>query len=251
MNIIEKVNKTRYTLKEILEDEWDVSSIADLSDNEIQKIYSIPSSKNSNLALFGPASGCNFSLKHRKIPSHKLHIIYFNLPEIGRQNSKVTKAACEKLNNVYQSELINFEDSLFVLINDNISESLEKSFSELNIILQNTLQEKGLNEKIISEMKENNIQLENKHFRNIHLFNVNHLTNNVTKHRFVPKHIPIRDKDEINKILSKCNCTINQCPIILKTDIISKFIRLAPGDLCKITRKSSKCGTYPFYRVCK
>ena len=77
MNIVEKVNKTRYTLKEILEDEWDVSSIADLSDNEIHKIYSIPSSKNSNLALFGPASGCNFSLNHRKIQSHKLHIIYY------------------------------------------------------------------------------------------------------------------------------------------------------------------------------
>ena len=62
---------------------------------------------------------------------------------------------------------------------------------------------------------------------------------------------PIRNRKEIEKILYQCNCTINQCPIILKTDIISKFIRLAPGDLCKITRKSSKCGTYPFYRVCK
>ena len=91
MNIVEKVNKTRYTLKEILKEEWDTSTIADLSDTEIQKIYSIPSAKNSNLALFGPASGCNFTLKHLKIPSHKLHVIYFNLPEIGRQNSKVTK----------------------------------------------------------------------------------------------------------------------------------------------------------------
>ena len=31
MNIIQKVNSTRYTLKEILEEEWDVSSISDLS----------------------------------------------------------------------------------------------------------------------------------------------------------------------------------------------------------------------------
>ena len=76
MQIIEKVNKTRYTLKELLENEWDVSSIADLSDAEINKIYSISSSKNSNLALYGPASGCNFSVKHKHIPSHSLHIIY-------------------------------------------------------------------------------------------------------------------------------------------------------------------------------
>ena len=87
MNIIEKVNRSRYTLKEILQNEWDVSSIPNFSDQEIRKIYSIPSSKNSNLALFGPASGCNFSIKHKYIKSHRLHIIYFNLPEIGKQNS--------------------------------------------------------------------------------------------------------------------------------------------------------------------
>ena len=34
MNIIQKVNHTRYTLKKILEDEWDTSTIADLSDQE-------------------------------------------------------------------------------------------------------------------------------------------------------------------------------------------------------------------------
>ena len=83
------------------------------------------------------------------------------------KNSKVTKAACEKLNNLYQSELINFEDSLFVIINDTISESLEKSFTTLNMSLQNGLQETGLNEDIISEMEENNYPLENNHFRNV------------------------------------------------------------------------------------
>ena len=41
MNIVEKVNRTRYTLKELLKDEWNVSTIADLSDSEIEKIYSI------------------------------------------------------------------------------------------------------------------------------------------------------------------------------------------------------------------
>lgn len=251
MNIIEKVNKTRYTLKELLENEWDVSSIADLSDAEINKIYSIPSSKNSNLALYGPASGCNFSVKHKHIPSHSLHIIYFNLPEIGRQNSKVTKAACEKLNNLYQSELINLEDSLFIIINDKISESLEKSFTSLNVSLQNGLQEQELRKEIISEMEENEFPLEKKHFRNVHLFDINHFTNNITKHRLVPEHKSIRNKEEIKEILNKCNCNINQLPIISKTDSMAKMIRLASGDICKITRNSSKCGEYSFYRVCK
>ena len=251
MSIVEKVNKTRYTLKEILKDEWDTSSIPDLSDTEIQKIYSVPSAKNTNLALFGPASGCNFTLKHLKIPSHKLHVIYFNLPEIGRHNSKVTKAACDKLNNLYQSELIDFEDSIYVIINDNVSESLEKSFSELNVSLQNGFQERELDENIVAEMKENDCFLQNKHFRNVHVFDINHLTNDITKHRLVPKHFSIRDKKEIEEILVKCNASINQFPIISKTEIMAKLTRLAPGDICKIIRKSPKCGEYPFYRVCK
>ena len=62
---------------------------------------------------------------------------------------------------------------------------------------------------------------------------------------------PIRKSEDINKILELCNSSINQLPIILKDDIISKIIRLAPGDICKIIRKSSKSGDYPFYRVCK
>ena len=44
-------------LKEILQNEWDVSSIPNFSDQEIRKIYSIPSSKNSNLALFRKEPG--------------------------------------------------------------------------------------------------------------------------------------------------------------------------------------------------
>ena len=100
-------------------------------------------------------------------------------------------------------------------------------------------------------MKSNNFQLENKHFRNVHIFNINYLTNNLTKHRLVPVHEPIRKQEDIQNILSKCNCSIKQLPIISINDTMSKFIRLAPGDICKITRKSGKSGKYPFYRVCK
>ena len=56
---------------------------------------------------------------------------------------------------------------------------------------------------------------------------------------------------EIQGILEKCNCNLNQLPIILKNDIMSKMLRLSSGDICKITRSSDKCGEYPFYRVCK
>ena len=251
MNIIDKVTNSRITLKEILSGEWDTSSMPDLSNVEIEKIYNVPSSKNKSIASFGVASGCNFSLKHRSIEPYKLHIIYYNFPEVGKTSSKVTKSICEKLKTLYIGELISPYDSILVIINDNISESLESSFNGLNITLQNELEQIELEDNIIEQMKKNNYPLEKKHFRNATLIDINSLTNNLLKHRLVPEHKVIRNKKEINEILEKCNCKENQLPIILKNDKISKYLRLSPGDVCEITRKSIKVGQYPFYRICK
>tara|TARA_Y100000817_G_scaffold311357_1_gene303384 strand:- start:676 stop:1422 length:747 start_codon:yes stop_codon:yes gene_type:complete len=248
MNIIEKVNRSRYTLKQILSTEWDTSVIPELSNQEIEKIYSIQSASISPFP--GVATGCNFKLQHRFIPSHTLHIIYYNFPEVGRVSSKVTKAACDKLEDYYNSELVQPEDSLFVIINDVVSDSLEKSFDTLNIKLQNNFKQ-GISKEIVDEMEKNNFTLEKKHFRNVHLFGIDSFTNNLLDHRLVPKHTAIRSKEEIQKILDKCNCNTSQLPIILKNDIISKLIRLSHGDLCEIQRNSDKCGEYPFYRICK
>ena len=248
MNIIEKVNQTRYTLKEILSTEWDTGTITDYSNQEIEKMYSLPSSKDS---VLGIATGCNFTIPHRMIPSHKLHIIYYNFPEIGRLSSKIYKSCCDKIYNLYKGDLFNKEDSVFIIINEKITESLEKSINELNINLQNELKGSELDASIISEMKKNNFPLEKKHFSNVHMFNINGLTKNLLNHRLVPLHIPVRKITEIQNILDKSNCSINQLPIILKNDAIAKLIRLAPGDVCDIKRNSIKCGEYSFYRVCK
>jgi DNA-directed RNA polymerase subunit H (RpoH/RPB5) len=248
MNIIEKVNRTRYTLKELLENEWDVSKLSDLSIAEVEKMYNVPSSKNTGIASFGVASGCNFTIHHKKIPSHSLHVIYYNFPEIGRESSKVTKTAVDKIHNLYKSDVINKDDSILIIINDNVSETLETSFNDLNILLQT---ESDLEDIIVDEMEKNKIMLEKRHFRNVFIFNVDILTNNLLEHRLVPKQTAIREKQDIKKILEECNCSINQLPIILKNDTISKLIRLTPGDICRIERKSSTCGEYPFYRLCK
>mgnify|MGYP001280130803 CR=1 FL=1 len=251
MNIIDKVTNSRGTLKEILSGEWNTNTIPELSNIEIEKIYNIPSSKNKSIAQFGIASGCNFSLEHRFIKPYKLHIIYYNFPEIGRNSSKVTKSICDKLKSLYISELISPYDSIFVIINDNISPSLEESITELNINLQNDLESIELSDSIIQEMKENNFPLEKKHFRNITLLDINSITNNLLKHRLIPAHKAVRDKKSIKEILEKCNCTVNQLPIILKNDTVSKYLRLSPGDICEITRTSIKVGKVPFYRICR
>ena len=250
MNIVEKVTKTRFTLKEILSNEWDTSIMPEISNAEVEKMYTLPSSKNKQIAQFGVASACNFSLKHKSIPSYKLHVIYYNFPEIGKTSSKITKSSCDKIEALYSSEFISPHDSIIMIINDEISESLQTSFDSLNVRLHNYLEMSDLDEKVISEMKENKLQLEKKHFRTVTLFNVNNLTNNMMNHRLVPEQKPIRDKEEIKKVLEENNCNGNQLPIILKHDIISKYLRLSSGDLCMVTRKSIKTGQYQFYRIC-
>lgn len=250
MSILDKVNKTRYTLKSILNNEWDTSVMPELSNNEIEKLYTLPSSKNKQIAQFGIASACNFSLNHKYIPSYRIHVIYYNFPEIGKTSSKITKSSCDKIQSLYSNEMISPFDSVIVIVNDMISESLESSFDTLNIKLQNDLESIEFTDKIIDEMKKNNYPLEKKHFRNITIFDVNNLTNNIMKHRLVPEHTVIRDRSQIKEILEETNCNTKQLPIILKSDIMSKYLRITSGDICKIKRKSIKTGEYYFYRLC-
>lgn len=250
-NIIEKINNSRYVLKDILTTEWNVSVIQDYSNQEIESMYSVPSAKINSINSLGNASACNLSIPHKYIPSVNLHIIYFNFPEIGKLNSKITKSACDKISNLYKSEMIQPEDSIFVIINDIISESLKKSFETLNITLQNEIEDIPLSESIQTEMKQSKHILEKRHFRNVQLFNINSLTRNILQHSLTYKHEPIRSKTEINKILETCNCKKNQLPIISKTDPVAKLLRIVPGDIAKITRNSKKCGEYPYYRLCK
>ena len=120
----------------------------------------------------------------------------------------------------------------------------------LNVKLQNHLESQYLDESVISEMEKSNLTLSKKHFRTVTLFTINNLTNNVMEHRLVPEQTVIRDGDEIKKILDENNCNAKQLPIILKHDIISKYLRLSQGDICKAKRKSIKTGEYDFYRIC-
>lgn len=248
MIITEKVNRSRYTLKEILSDEWNTDTIANFSTQEIEQIYNTPS---ASLLNMGVASACNFSIVHKHVPSHKLHVIYYQFPEIGKTSSKVTKSVCDKIHILYKNGDINFEDSLLILLNEPVSESLENNFNSLNIELQNEYENIPLSDSILDEMKSSSYPLEKRHFRNVRVYDINLFANNILKHNLVPKHTVIRSSEKISKILETHNCKLNQLPIILKNDNISKILRMTPGDICSIERDSRKSGTYLFYRYCK
>ena len=248
---IRKINQSRYNLKKYLDKEWNISTIIDYSDNEIEKLY-ISSKPVNSLIQFGSASGCDFSLYHKNIPSHKLHIIHYNFPEIGKPSVKINKTCAEKLKNLYKEEIISPEDSLIIIFYNPMTENLEKSIEDLYVLGQEELLRNGLSENILNE---NNSLNENKysnvHFRNIHVYHLDSLAIDITSHSKVPNHEIIRNQPEIDNILEQCNARINQLPIILRKDAMAKRLRMAPGDICKITRKTKSAGEIYYYRVCK
>ena len=143
------------------------------------------------------------------------------------------------------------EDSLLVIINEPVSESLEKNIENMYLKGQDELIKYGLSDSIKDEMKSNKFEMSEKYFRNIHIFHIDVLTVDLLSHRLVPKHKVIRDSDEINKIFEKTNSNAQLLPVILRTDPMAKLIRLCPGNICEITRQSGTSGFSTYYRICK
>ena len=152
MDLVNKINKSRSTLKKYLESEWDISSISDYSNQEIEKLYNLKTTKNEDL-YFGKATNLNMTLQHKQITDHKLHIIYYNFPELNSPSLKVTKTCAEKLNKLY-TETIDPEDSIILIITESITENLEKAIEDLYKNSQEYLVTNNLSDNILSQNEE-------------------------------------------------------------------------------------------------
>lgn len=250
MHLLDKVYHSRLTLKEILQEEWDTSTIQDVSLSKLEEMYTTEGDSYME-------TGCNFTLSHKMIPSHKLHVIYYNFPELHMTGTKINKTVCDKLKEMYQQDgfedensIFAKEDSLLVIINEPVSENIAMNFEKMYSTGLSELKS-GLSEQIQKEMKDSKYLMELNYFRNVHIFSVDTLVRNLLNHSLVPKHTAIRDKKEIQTILKKTNALPHQLPIILRTDPMAKLIRLCPGNLCRIDRVSSKSGESVYYRICK
>ena len=247
---VSKINKSRYNLKKYLDKEWQTSTIIDYSDNEIDKLYRLNKPSNTNIN-FGSASCCNFTLFHKKINNHRLHVIYYNFPDIGKPSIKVTKTCSDKLENLYKENIINPEDSLIVILYNTVPENLQKSIENMYLNGQEELNNNGLSD----EIKQINDNLDDKftnyHFRNIHIYSLDEIAIDITQHVRVPHHECIREQSKINKILEECNSRSDQLPIISRNDAMAKRLRISPGDICKITRVTESAGEIIYYRICK
>jgi len=250
MHLLEKVHKSRLQLKKILSNEWITDTIHDVSLKELEIMYE---KGNDNVYL---NNGCNFTVTNLKIPSHKVHIIYYNFPELHRSGTKINKTCCDKLLSYYEKEgfeddyLFEKEDSLIIIINEPVSESLQKNIEDMYLKGQDEINNQ-LSTNIKKEMKSNKFEMDETYFRNVHIFHIDTLTIDLLSHRLVPKHEVIRDKQTIDEIFKTTNSNSQLLPIILRTDPIAKLIRICPGNVCKITRHSQTSGYSIYYRICK
>ncbi|NOQ44071.1 MAG: DNA-directed RNA polymerase subunit H [Nitrosopumilus sp.] len=69
----------------------------------------------------------------------------------------------------------------------------------------------------------------------------------VPDHVYVPKH-EIMTKKEAEEVLKKYHCKPTELPLIFVTDPAIMGLGIKPGDMIKITRKSSTAGESLYYR---
>lgn len=245
---IKKIKNSRINLKKYLTNEWDTDNMPEYSEEEINTLY-----KNNPPSgiKFGYASGCNFTLEHREIPDHKLHIIYYNFPEIGKNSTKVTKTCSEKLNNLYKESIIKEDDSIIVIMYNPIPENIEKSIEEMYISGKEHIKNIQLEENIENYLSNPKKKYSYEHIRNIHIFYLDELSIDILLNAYVPEHKCIRDKSEIDNIIKKHNCSLSQLPQIMRTDPVSKRFRISSGDIFEIERVTQTGGIRKYYRVCR
>ena len=69
----------------------------------------------------------------------------------------------------------------------------------------------------------------------------------VPDHVYVPKH-EIMSKKDAEAVLEKFNCKPTELPLIFVNDPAILGLGVKPGDMIKITRKSSTAGESLYYR---
>lgn len=81
-------------------------------------------------------------------------------------------------------------------------------------------------------------------------FQLNELQFNPTKHQLVPPHRKLTT-DETTEIMNKYLIKNKlQMPIILKTDVIAKWLGLKQGEIVEIIRFNENSGKSYYYRCC-
>lgn len=87
--------------------------------------------------------------------------------------------------------------------------------------------------------------------RHVQFFCLNELQFNISRHVLVPRHEPVHDEAEVERIVARYRVrSRHQFPIIACSDPMARYLALRPGQLVRIVRFSPSVGTYSAYRCC-
>lgn len=82
------------------------------------------------------------------------------------------------------------------------------------------------------------------------VFTLKELQYNPSRHILVPKHALMKD-EAVKEVLEKYQVkSKNHLPHIQRTDKMSRWLGLRPGDVVEITRPNENSGIYYYYRCC-
>jgi DNA-directed RNA polymerase subunit H len=81
-------------------------------------------------------------------------------------------------------------------------------------------------------------------------FYMQELQYNITHHEMVPRHDLVPSSQVPGIVLKHGIRSKHQLPWICKSDPMSKFLGMKPGDVVRITRPSKQAVEYSVYRVC-
>lgn len=246
-DLISNINKSRTVMKEIFSNEWDTSVIKDLSDEEVFKLYE---TKGGELDI-GHAGALTITLQHKFVDEFKMHIVYYNFPQLNTPSTKTTKNFKDKIKRLYDNDIFSLGDNVVIIVNETISDTLFKALHSLNVSLELLDSPDGVFEGFKKKHIKPDHIIHKRHFSKAFMFNLLELTNNLSKNRLVPKHRVIRSEEDIQKVLDSCNSTKKQLPVILPNDIMARYNLVVQGDLVEITRSSKSSGNYNFYRFAR
>ncbi len=68
------------------------------------------------------------------------------------------------------------------------------------------------------------------------------------KHILIPEHIKLSEKEK-KELLERYHITTNELPKIMRSDPAIAHLKVKPGDVIKIIRKSPTAGKSIYYRV--
>jgi DNA-directed RNA polymerase subunit H (RpoH/RPB5) len=84
----------------------------------------------------------------------------------------------------------------------------------------------------------------------LQMYLLKELLYNPAKHQLVPLHERMTE-EEIGELLDKYMLkNRNQLPVILRSDVMARYLGLKQGEVVRITRYNETSGKYFYYRVC-